>query len=129
MLRDRRFRYEPVAELEGVGPVAFAIVSNCEIYTYVGSRPMSLTPRARFELGLDALAPRVVRPRDVPRLFAYVATGRDALRGRAVEYVHDADRLALRSDAALPLQADGEDLGDVQEVTFECERSALSVLV
>ena len=56
-------------------------------------------------------------------------TGRDALRGRAVEYVHDADRLALRSDAALPLQADGEDLGDVQEVTFECERSALSVLV
>jgi len=129
VLRDRRFRYEPVAELEGVGPVAFAIVSNCEIYTYVGSRPMSLTPRARFELGLDALAPRVVRPRDVPRLFAYVATGRDALRGRAVEYVHDTDRLALRSDAALPLQADGEDLGDVQEVTFECERSALSVLV
>jgi diacylglycerol kinase family enzyme len=129
VLRDRRFRYEPVVELNGVGPVAFAVVSNCEIYTYVGPRAMSLTPRARFELGLDALAPRAVRPRDVLRLGAYVATGKEWLRGSSVEYVHDADRLELRSDVLVPLQADGEDLGDVQEVILECERSALSVLV
>src|SRR5436305_11914640 len=51
VLRDRRFRYEPVAELDGVGPVAFAIVANCEIFTYVGSRALRLAPRARFELG------------------------------------------------------------------------------
>jgi diacylglycerol kinase family enzyme len=129
VLRDRRFRYEPVAELDGVGAVAFTIVSNCEIFTYVGARAMSLTPQARFELGLDALAPRAVKPRDVARLFAYVATGRESLRGGGVEYLHDTDRLELRSDEPLPLQADGEDLGDVNEVVFECERAALSVLV
>jgi diacylglycerol kinase family enzyme len=129
VLRDRRFRYEPAAELDGVGAVAFAIVSNCEIFTYLGSRGMSLTPQARFELGLDAVAPRAVRPRDVPRLFAYVATRRESVRGSNVEYLHDVDRIALRSERPVPLQADGEDLGDEREVIFECERSALSVLV
>jgi hypothetical protein len=29
----------------------------------------------------------------------------------------------------MPLQADGEDLGDVTEVTFECERGAVRLLV
>ena len=129
VLRDRRFRYEPVAELEGVGRVAFAVVCNSETFTYVGARRLSLTPDARFELGLDAIAPRVVRPRDVPRLAAYVLTSRKSLRSTGVEYLHDRDRIALRAERPLPLQADGEDLGDVQEVVFECERSALSVLV
>jgi hypothetical protein len=29
----------------------------------------------------------------------------------------------------MPLQADGEDLGDVQEALFEAERGAVAVLV
>ena len=29
----------------------------------------------------------------------------------------------------MPLHADGEDLGDVEEVVFEAERNAVSVLV
>jgi diacylglycerol kinase family enzyme len=127
VLRERGFRYEPVAELAGVGPVAFTIVSNCEVYTYVGSRPVSLAPRARFELGLDAVAPREVGPGDVLRLLGYVATTRERLRGRTVAYLHNKDRFELRARVPLPLQADGEDLGDVEEVVFECERSALRV--
>jgi diacylglycerol kinase family enzyme len=129
VLRDRGFRYDPVAELDDVGPVAFVLVSNCEVFTYAGSRPILLAPRARFELGLDAVAPRAIRPGDVLRLVAYAATAKEAFRGRSIEYLHDRDRLALHSKVPLPLQADGEDLGDVREVVFECERSALSVLV
>ena len=129
VLRDRRFRYEPVAELEGVGPVAFAIVSNCETFTYAGALRLSLTPRARFEGGLDAIAPRRIRPGDVPRLVGYVFTGLEPLRGSGVEYLHDRDRIAVRCHRPLPLQADGEDLGDVEEAIFECDRGAVSVLV
>jgi hypothetical protein len=44
-------------------------------------------------------------------------------------YVHDTDRLAVRCDRPLPLQVDGEDLGDVAEVVLEAERDALTVLV
>jgi diacylglycerol kinase family enzyme len=43
--------------------------------------------------------------------------------------VHDADELTVRADRPVPLQVDGEDLGDVEEAQFEAERSALRVLV
>jgi hypothetical protein len=32
-------------------------------------------------------------------------------------------------DTPMPLQADGEDLGDVESAVFEAERGAVSVLV
>jgi diacylglycerol kinase family enzyme len=43
--------------------------------------------------------------------------------------LHDADRVAIRCDRPLPLQVDGEDLGDVTELRLEAERDALTVLV
>ena len=42
---------------------------------------------------------------------------------------HDLDRIEVRCDRPLPLQADGEDLGDVDTVVFEARRDAVSVLV
>ncbi len=44
-------------------------------------------------------------------------------------YVHDSDRLEIVCDRPLPLQADGEDLGDVEHAVFEAERDAVTVLV
>ena len=41
----------------------------------------------------------------------------------------DLDRIDVRCDRPLPLQADGEDLGDVEHAVFEAERDALDVLV
>jgi hypothetical protein len=44
-------------------------------------------------------------------------------------YRHDVDRIEIRSTNPLPLQVDGEDLGDVEEAVVESERAALTVLV
>ena len=67
-----------------------------------------------------------VRKRAIPRLVRYVFAGGDAppelLRG------HDLDRIEVVCDEPMPLEADGEDLGDVREAVFEAERGALSVL-
>jgi diacylglycerol kinase family enzyme len=41
---------------------------------------------------------------------------------------HDLDALTVRCDKPLPLQVDGEDLGDVTEASFVAERNALTVL-
>jgi diacylglycerol kinase family enzyme len=41
---------------------------------------------------------------------------------------HDLDRIEVVCDRPLALQADGEDLGDVEQAVFECERGAVSVL-
>jgi diacylglycerol kinase family enzyme len=128
-LAGRRARYEEVLELEGLGRAAFALIANCNPYSYVGSLPLRVAPLARFELGLDVVAPRSVRARDLPRLVTYVVRGKGQLAAADIVYGHDLDRLVVDCDHALPLHVDGEDLGNVTEVLVECEREAVAVFV
>ena len=44
-------------------------------------------------------------------------------------YGHDLDRFEVVCDQPMPLQVDGEDLGDVESAVFEAERGAVSVFV
>lgn len=129
MLLERRARYEPRLEIAGSGRAAFLFVANCDPYTFAGPVPLHVAPAARFELGLDLVAPVQVRARDVPRLVAYLLRGRGRLDPRKVLTAHDVDRIEVRCDRPLPLQADGEDLGDVETAVFEAERDAVSVLL
>src|SRR5262249_51793121 len=48
----RRGRYEPALEIEGLGRAAFALVANCDPYTYAGGLALHVAPAARFDLGL-----------------------------------------------------------------------------
>ena len=127
MLVERRGRYEPQIEIDGHGPAAFVVVGNCDPYTYAGRLPLHVTPAARFELGLDFAAPVEVRPRDVVALVVGMVRGNGF--GRRVLTGHDLDRVHVRCARPLPLQADGEDLGDVEDAVFEAIRDAVSVLV
>jgi len=128
ILAERRGRFDPAMEVVGVGRVAFALVANCDPYSYAGRLPLRVAPRARFELGLDLVAPRSLRAGALPRVAWWVLAGRGQERSRHLLYVHDADELRIVCDAPLPLQVDGEDLGDVGEAHFEAERDALQVL-
>jgi diacylglycerol kinase family enzyme len=67
-----------------------------------------------------------VTPWTLPRLGWHAWRG---ARGSSVLVAHDADRLVIRCDGPMPLQTDGEDLGDVEEAIFEAERDAVAVLV
>ncbi|MFL5947952.1 MAG: diacylglycerol/lipid kinase family protein [Gaiellaceae bacterium] len=125
-LAEARVRFEPTLEIEGHGRAAFALVANTDPYTYVGRLPLRLPRGARIEGGLDLLAPRSFRARSLPGAVRYLATGRTRL---PLVELHDADRIVVRCDVAMPLQLDGEDLGDVDAVDFEAERDALTVLV
>ena len=126
---ERRARFEPVMEVEGLGRVAFVLVANCDPYSYVGRVPLRIAPRARFELGLDLVAPRDLRARLLPQVARWLLAGKGQDRSAHVLYAHDVDELVVRADRPVPLQVDGEDLGDVTEASFEAERSALRVLV
>jgi diacylglycerol kinase family enzyme len=128
LLAARHGRYESALELEGLGRAAFVLVANTDPYSYAGGRPLHVAPHARFELGLDLVAPRRVRPSSIPRLLGYVIRGRGQERAPDLLYAHDLDELHVRCDRPLPLQVDGEDLGDVEEATFEAERGAASLL-
>jgi diacylglycerol kinase family enzyme len=126
MLIERRGRLEPVLEVIGYGRAALVLVSNGNPYTFLKALAIQAAPGAAFEDGLGFLAPVSVTPRSIPPLLFALATGkpaRNAYRGR------DLDRIEVRCDEPLPLQADGEDLGDVTEAVFEAERRAVTVLI
>jgi len=125
----RRGRFEPALEVRGLGRAAFALVANTDPYTYAGRVPVHVAPEARFELGLDLVAPVEVGLRGLPRLMRYVFAGRGQIEAPDVLYGHDLDRIEIACDRPLPLQADGEDLGDVREAVFEAERDAIAVLI
>jgi len=120
-------RREPLLEIEGFGHAAFLLVANGYPYSYAGRRPVKVAPEARFELGLDLVAPRRLTPHTIPRFVGYAFRG-GAERAEDVLYGHDLDRIDVRSEGPLPLQVDGEDLGDVEKAVFEAERDAVSIL-
>ena len=98
-------------EIDGHGRAAFALVANADPYTYVGRLPLRLPRGARLEGGLDLLAPRLVaRSARCRARSRYLLTGRTRL---PLLELHDVDRIEIRCDAPMPLQLDGEDLGDV----------------
>jgi diacylglycerol kinase family enzyme len=126
LIFERHGRFDPVLEVVGSGRAAFVFVSNVKPYSFLRALAIQASPEAAFEAGLDFLAPRSLTLRTLPPLLFALATGRparNAFRG------HDLDRIEVRCDLPLPLQADGEDLGDVTEAVFESERGAVRVLV
>jgi diacylglycerol kinase family enzyme len=125
----RRGRFDPALEVLGHGRAAFALVANGDPYTYAGPIPVRIAPEAEFELGIDLVAPRAVSPFALPRLLKYALLGRGQSGAGDVLYAHDLDRIEVVSDEPMPLQADGEDLGDVTSAVFEAERGAVNVLI
>jgi diacylglycerol kinase family enzyme len=122
----QRGHIEPKLEIRGYGRAAFVFVANGAPYTYARGRPLPIVPEAEFELGLDMVAPVRVRRRSLVRTAYELLTGHPR-PGKAL-YAHDVDRIEVVCDAPMPLQADGEDLGDVTEAVFEAERGAVTVL-
>jgi diacylglycerol kinase family enzyme len=123
--REQRFRLPPELEVAGLGRASAVFVSNGPVYTYAGRLPLRFSPHATFEGGLDLAGPIVAGPLALAGRLARVAAGRglDGISG------HDLDGAVVRSDRPLPLQADGEDLGDVTEAVLEAERGAVRVLL
>jgi len=118
----------PLLDIRGVGRAASALIANADPYTYAGTIPLHVAPEARFELGLDLVAPECLTAASLPRFLRYMVRGDGQQRAEDVLYAHDVDSIEIRCDRPFPLQVDGEDLGDVEEVHVHAERNALSVL-
>jgi diacylglycerol kinase family enzyme len=123
-----RGHLDPQLEVKGIGRAALVFVANGSPYTYAKRLPLPIVPEARFELGLDLVAPIEVRRRSLLRTVVTLLSGH-ARGGGPYLYGHDLNRVEIVCDRPLPLHADGEDLGDIEEAVFEAERDAVAVLV
>lgn len=128
-------RRNPGIELTwGPGPderaerLFLVVVQNLPPYTFFGPRAMRLCPDASLEGRLDAFAMDSFRSAHVlPVLFSSFGRARHA-RWPHVVSVHDRSHLSVRCAGPMPVQADGEYLGERPAVEVELVPAALSVI-
>lgn len=114
---------EPGAELP---PLAVAVISNCSPWTYLGSRPLRPTPHARFSSGLDLFGlTRLGLPGALTSV-AQMATRRGP-RGRRVVRLHNHRGFILTAGRPVPVQVDGDYMGERQRVTLASVPHAIDI--
>jgi diacylglycerol kinase family enzyme len=125
-------RRHPSLTLEVVGEepetgLFLGIVANTAPWTYFRSKSIVLTPDVSFDTGLDLVAMR--RMRLLGTLWAVSGMlSPNGVRGRSVSVHRDLAEFRLSGEVMLPLQVDGDYLGECTGATFRSVPSALRVI-
>jgi len=105
------------------------MVANTAPWTYLGARPIGPFPRASFDHGLDLYGLRNLRTVSTLHQVRQVVSRRDTEpRGRAALHRHDLGEFRVIAARPVALQADGEPLGDRDDVVFRSVPDALHVI-
>ncbi len=119
-------------ERPGVAPVegiALAIVTNTAPWTYLGKRPVNPTPQASFDEGLDLFAlTKLSLPRTLRHVAEITLATRRGARGSDVLLLHDQTEMVLRAERPIPVQVDGDYLGERTLLTLRSRPHALDVV-
>ncbi len=110
------------------GPFGISMIGNADPYTFLGQRPMRVTPDASFDRGLDLMAIDRVRAPALLAIIRRVFSGGVHVGRRHVHLWHDEPGFVLRAAEPLPLMVDGDYAGEHREVTFASVPDAMTVL-
>ncbi|MDF5756494.1 diacylglycerol kinase family protein [Spongiactinospora sp. TRM90649] len=127
--------HDPPITLRGPGiPAAegifLAIICNTTPWTYIGDRPVSPTPWASFETGLDMLALRRLGPHVMAQVAPQIVGLPQTLpKGRHLVQLHDEAEFTLTASRPVAFQLDGDYLGEREQVTYRSTPAALQVLL
>jgi diacylglycerol kinase family enzyme len=132
----RRYLVHPprlIAQVEGSEyPGVTAIVQNGSPFTYFNDRPIEIADDARLDSGrLSSCVLHRARPLDMPSIALRAFARRARLtRHRQITALAPATELVVRSadGRPLPLQVDGDYLGEVDEARYSVMPRALSVV-
>lgn len=107
-------------------------IQNGTPYTYFGNRPIAIGEQGRLDDGVLSVAiAKRLRPIDVPTIGWRALARRGHLAGhRHLHVATEARRLQIRSvdDRPVPIQVDGDYIGDVREIEFGLDPGALRVV-
>ncbi|MEI6621054.1 MAG: diacylglycerol kinase family protein [Actinomycetes bacterium] len=109
--------------------VFIAIVQNAAPWTYLGAIPLSPSPNASFDAGLDLWALRSMSVMSGLRNFRRMLARSEKESAKDLFTLHDSNEFTVACRQPTALQLDGEGLGLVESVKFTAHPAALQVLV
>lgn len=124
---------EPMISMTAPGAepvdVVTAIACNGAPFTYYKGWPVDVCPGARLDGGLDVFGIRRLRARMVPRLVYSLFVSRSHIHWRAGSYHHDIESVSLEASKPMPVQLDGDYIGELDRADIRLVREALILLV
>jgi len=106
----------------------FTIVLNTNPYTYLGNRPLDLSPAATFERGLVAITFKTLKVGAVLSALAGALRGGGMTTSKTVDVQTDLTCLTVTSTRPFPFQLDGDYLGETLELNFEHRPDAVKLV-
>lgn len=107
----------------------FAICCNARPFTYFKRFPVDVCPEAELDKGLDLLTMRSIHATTIPRVIWSIFVSRTHHRWRNSGYWHDLDSFTWTSERALPVQVDGDYVGERSEAEVTLVRDSLDLLL
>lgn len=129
MARDEPKVSVQVDQEERIDRLHSVFVSNTDPWTYLGSTPVRMSPETSFDTHLGVFALCNMRAYPVLRHIAEMLLGRAKPHGKSSIQRADVPHLRVACTEPLPLQVDGDCLGERSEIEFSSVPDALRVAV
>lgn len=124
---------EPQIHLEVPGQAevraATLFVANCSPWSFAGPVPLDVAPEASFEKGFDIVAIESIEPKSAPGRLASLLRRNDDDDDDGVQRLHNLEQATVRCDRPLPVQLDGELIGELDEIQLSVVADAARLLV
>ncbi|CAN5614620.1 diacylglycerol kinase family protein [soil metagenome] len=106
----------------------FTVVLNTNPYTYLGNKPLDLSPAATFDRGLVAITFRTMNVREILRGLGGALRGGGVKPSATLDVQTDLEELTITHDAPFPYQLDGDYLGETKQLEFTHEPDAVRLV-
>ena len=124
---------EPTITLEVEGSessrVVLALCCNGRPFTYFKRFPVDPCPYASLDGGLDLLGFTKIHAATIPRVIWSLFVSRSHPRWRNVRYHHDVPSARAVADGPMPVQVDGDYIGEMSEGALALVPDALDLFV
>ena len=108
----------------------FTICLNTNPYTYLGARPLCVTPDTGPDRGLVTVTTRKLKVTTLLTLFgSALGKGEILRRNKNVDYHTDLASLTIRGHKPFPHQVDGDYLGEVEELHVSHGEASIRLIV
>ncbi len=97
----------------------FSIVLNTNPYTYLGNRPLDLSPAATLDRGLVAVTFTTMRATAILGSLAGALRGGGVTATSSLDVRVDVEHLVIENDVPFPYQVDGDALGSTTRLEFD----------